>query len=135
MRWILASLLVVLVGCGPTTELHGTILLDDKPLEDGSISFEPVDGAGPSSGASIKEGRYEIAKGTPISPGKKRVHIKGTTKTGKQIPAGPPHPPSSKIDEVQYYPSPGEKAEVLEAEVAANQDNELNFNIETKKKK
>lgn len=129
MRLALALLLLILAGCGVQTRLHGNVTIDEQPLNDGSISFEPADGAGPSFGAAIKDGQYEISNQSPLTPGKKRVRIRGSVKTGKQIPAGPPHPPSTMIDEVQYFPAAGAEEKYEEAEVVADQDNQLSFKL------
>lgn len=128
-----ALLLVLATGCGGSTRVQGTVSLDGVPLSDGSISFEPADGAGPSFGAAIANGRFQVPAQTPVTAGTKRVRIRGSIKTGKQVPAGPPHPPSTMTDEVVYYPPVGTKEEVHDAELKAGQVNELRFDLKAAK--
>jgi len=64
--------------------------------------------------------------------GAKRVRIRGSIKTGKQIATGPPHPPDKMIDEVRYYPAQV-KEEPLEAEVIKGKVNELRFDLKAGK--
>ena len=49
------------VGCGPESnvaKISGTISVDGKAPEKGSISFIPVSGIGPTAGTEIKAGKY-----------------------------------------------------------------------------
>jgi hypothetical protein len=69
-------------GCGSgSASMHvaGQISYQGKPLREGQIIFFPIAGtAGPSTGAAIKEGRYEIDKKKgPYAGGKYRVEITG----------------------------------------------------------
>lgn len=116
-------------GCGGAIPVQGTVTLDGQPVSDGSISFASADGAGPSFGAAIKEGRFQVPGDAPVTAGAKLVRIRGSIKTGKQIPAGPPHPPDKMTDEVRYYPAVGAKEEVLKAEVVAGKVNEFPFEL------
>lgn len=122
---------ILLLGCGGTTQVAGTVSLDGKPLEEGSIAFEPADGAGPSFGSPIKAGMFQITGDAPITPGKKRVRIRGSVKTGKQIAAGPPHPADKMIGEVRFFPAQGEPEQLQEAEVVASEQNKFDFKLES----
>lgn len=88
----------LLPGCGgpkTTTTVGGTIALDGLPLDNGAISFYPVDGgvvtAAQSAGATIgKDGRYQAE----VAPGRFRVEITssrvvGQRKTYEDIPDSP----------------------------------------------
>lgn len=46
-------------------EIHGTVTLDGKPLETGSINFYPVDGNTQTTGGVIKNGKFEVR--VPVS--------------------------------------------------------------------
>ena len=121
------------VGCGPSTRVEGTVTLDGRPVNDGSISFAPADGTGPSFGAALTEGRFQVAAASPVTAGPKRVRIRGSMKTGKRIPAGAPPPPDKMTGEVRYYPAPGPTEEALEATLTAGKVNELSFALKSGK--
>src|SRR6266403_2283501 len=92
--WLLGLLLVVLVvfsGCGDgKVVVRGAVKVDGEPIEEGSISLEPADGQGPTTGGIIKGGKYELIGNAAVAPGHKIVRIVGLRKTGKMIEAGPP---------------------------------------------
>lgn len=96
-----AVLLVLTSGCGSgKVAVSGEVLVDGKPLDEGTISFRPADGAGPSLGGAITMGRYDIAVTAPNAAGKKLVSITGIRRTGRRIPAGPPEPPGTTVEEI-----------------------------------
>jgi hypothetical protein len=71
-------LLPLLLGCGGALSVSGTVTYDGKPIEDGQISFLPVDGKGTPAGAPIVGGKYRIDKGLDV--GQRRVEILGNRK-------------------------------------------------------
>ncbi|MBY0396535.1 MAG: hypothetical protein K2X91_08715 [Thermoleophilia bacterium] len=74
----LACAAILAAGCGkaPGVAVSGTVQFEGKPVADGMIQFVPQAGTdGPTAGAPIKEGRYDIAAvGGPV-PGKYRVEV------------------------------------------------------------
>jgi hypothetical protein len=61
--WVAAAGLAALVGCSkgpPFGDVVGTVVMDGKPIDDGSIRFVPVDGSTSSAGGAIKGGRYSV---------------------------------------------------------------------------
>lgn len=76
-RILVVALVVSMIGCGgsigrrATLTVKGKVTLDGKPIEGGTISFEPKDGKGGSVSASIMDGNYE----TRVEPGVKVVRI------------------------------------------------------------
>ena len=68
---------IAVCGCGGSNEprgiaLSGKVSYKGTPLTDGSISFIPVDGNGPTAGATIENGTFSVpAVGGP-RPGKHR---------------------------------------------------------------
>src|SRR5438309_491715 len=63
----------LLLGCsGGQATVTGTVTYDGKEVANGTISFYPVDGEGPTAGGMIKNGKYTV---TNLTPGKKRVEI------------------------------------------------------------
>lgn len=61
---ILFGLLAVLAGCRdagpPLLAVSGTVVLDGVPLEDGQLTFRPVDPGLAPRAAAIRQGRYEV---------------------------------------------------------------------------
>jgi hypothetical protein len=93
-------------------------------VETGSISFEPIDGKGGTSGGAIEQGQFTLGGKTGEFPGKIRVSIIVVQKTGRQIPAGQPSPEGTMVDEVRAnYPPP------QEAEIVAGRENNVAFNL------
>jgi hypothetical protein len=125
-------LVVTMAGCGkPVPIVRGTVSVDGVPLSSGSVTFESLDGASPSVGTTITDGTFEVPVSSNITPGKKRVTIRGSMKTGKQVQATPPAPRGVMVDDLIYYPPPGGQPEVRDAEVNEG-DNELRFELTAK---
>ena len=78
-----SALFVLMAGCSDkkTGEVSGTVSVDGKPVEKGSISFIPVDGNGTTSGSEIKNGKYTVLN---ASPGTMKVQIRVPVATGKK---------------------------------------------------
>jgi hypothetical protein len=82
---VIPLLLPLLVGCGGSgATVSGTITYDGALVEQGFITFFPVDDAGATQGAAIVQGKYRVAG---LSPGKKRVLIT-TAPEARKVPAG-----------------------------------------------
>src|SRR5437016_4099555 len=62
--WVNGFLLALLLlpGCGDSnfSQVGGKVTVDDRPLEEGTISFFPVDGKTTTSGGDIKGGKYSV---------------------------------------------------------------------------
>jgi len=67
-------LLLAVAGCGGSTAVSGSVSYEGEPVENGSITFVPADGIGPSSGSTITGGRYRV---DDMAPGEKIVQIVG----------------------------------------------------------
>ncbi|MBN2296864.1 MAG: hypothetical protein JXM70_30845 [Pirellulales bacterium] len=89
------SVLILTVVCGCTTgdsgppraAVSGQVTLDGQAVESGAIVFMPTkNNTGPTVGAEIHDGRYELSaqKGPVI--GSNRVDIRWPRKTGKKLP-------------------------------------------------
>gem|GEM_PF-1030549 len=93
-------LLLLAGGCnsGPRLErIWGTVTFDGKPLDSGTIELAPVnDTGGPSTGAPIAAGSFEIAAKKGVrAGGVYKVVITATKSSGKTVPnifqpGGPP---------------------------------------------
>ena len=85
---VLLVCLAACLGCGTSlATVEGTVTFDGKPVESGSIVFEPADGAGPSAGGQIQNGKYKLAGEAGVMPGKKVVRITAIRSTGRQVDA------------------------------------------------
>ncbi len=81
-----------LVGCTRHSdplraEVHGNVSLNGQPIQDGSITFMPVEGnKGPTAGGAVKEGRYSISKAQGPIVGKNRIELHSARYTGRKFP-------------------------------------------------
>src|SRR5215510_5574230 len=83
---VLGCLVLVLWLLGrsePT--VTGTVRLEGKPLDNGSIALIPIDGTmGLGGGGGInKDGKYEIKRG--LRPGRYRVEIRSSRRLGREV--------------------------------------------------
>ena len=129
--WLLGIAVLALAGCGSNQiPIGGTVTLDGKPLTEGSISLEPVDGVGPTTGGKITNGKYELICSAAPLPGKKTVRISGAFKTGRRIPAGPPLPAGTMIDEIGVrVPDAYNTNSTLTCEISRDGPKEIDFNM------
>ncbi len=128
---------LLLLGCGGDgrVTVKGTVRVNGKPADEGTINFAPMDGQGPSTGGKIEKGTYVLDGKSAVVPGKKRVSITPIQKTGRRIPAGSPFPPGTMVDEVMNFPDLEElnKDLLSNVEVVSGKVNEINFDLKTKK--
>jgi hypothetical protein len=86
--------LLWLAGCsGNEAEVSGTVRLDGELIQEGSITFIPVEGTkGPGVGAVIKDGQYHIPRSGGVTVGKNRVELRAFKSSGKKVqdPTGAP---------------------------------------------
>jgi len=125
-----------IAGCsdGKVT-VRGAATVDGQPIAEGSISLEPADGQGPTTGGMIKAGQYELSGEAAVIPGEKIVRIVGLRETGKMVPAGPPAPKGSMIAElVQCVPPQYNDKSELRVEVTPGKSNTHDFHLQSKPK-
>jgi hypothetical protein len=117
-------------GCGAgASVVQGTVTFAGKPVEEGTIVFEPADGSGASFQGVIEDGRYEVTEGVLL--GKKVVRIRGFQRTGRKVEAGLPLPPGTMIDEVrQIIPAQYNDQSDLTIEAVAGQVNHFDFDLD-----
>ncbi|RCS53026.1 hypothetical protein DTL42_09440 [Bremerella cremea] len=73
---VILTACVALVGCGPSDgmlNINGTITMDGKPVEAGSITITPVDGSSKVGGGTFENGTFS----TRAAPGEMAVQIRG----------------------------------------------------------
>jgi hypothetical protein len=107
------------------------VTLDGKPLTDGVIRFLSASGADALIvGGAINGGRFEIRAEKGAWPGKYRVEIRASRKTGKKIrERGMPEP----VDElVQYLHARYNNESELTAEVTAAGPNRFEFPLSSR---
>jgi hypothetical protein len=103
------------IGCGDDSGLGkvtGTITIDGRPAPNGSVTFIPVNGEGPTTGTTISNGEYE--SDAPI--GEAKVEIRVSRVVGKKKLYDTPDSPEQEILE-----------EVLPSNY--NQETELRLNV------
>jgi hypothetical protein len=90
------ALIALLAGCSDnrTAEVTGTVSLDGKLVEKGSISFIPEDGNGVTGGGEIKDGKYIALK---VSPGSTKVQIRVPKVVGSKKLYNTPDSPSRDV--------------------------------------
>ena len=110
-------------------EVKGSVTFKGQPVKSGSISFVPADSKGPSLGTRIKDGQYSLKNSADNAGGKKYVQITCTYETGQKVPAGPPEPPGTMVDQIKSI-SFGQNKE-LTCELQPGQVNEENFDLKS----
>lgn len=116
MWWLCLAALAALAGCSDAVKLAdvtGTVNVDGAPVEQGSISFFPVDGQGPTTGAEIAAGKY-VSK-APLGDCKVEIRVPKIVGTKKLYDT-----PDSPVQNVMQ--------EVLPAKY--NQETELRFDAQ-----
>lgn len=80
--FLLGTFLLLATACSRShkTEVTGQVMIDERPVSYGVISFWPVDGMGPSAQGLIQDGKYRLE----VSPGEKKVGVEAVEKTGEQ---------------------------------------------------
>ena len=75
------------VGCGDSGRLpiKGTVSIDGEPVKKGFIHFTPLPGTkGPTAGANIVDGSYEVDPSKGVFEGNFRVNIKDWRESKKK---------------------------------------------------
>jgi hypothetical protein len=121
---VVAAACLVALGCGPRdsrVECVGTVTYAGVPVEEGSISFQPLAGGSRSEGAVITAGRYTAR----VLPGRHRVEIRGSRPlAGKPIVSDMP----GEVRE-DFIPREFNDASTLEAEIPATGPHQLPFDL------
>lgn len=84
---LVAAPLALCAACGSggsITDVSGVVNVDGAPV-DGTISFRPVQGNGPSAGGAINAGLFTASSRQPLRPGAYSVMIQASAKTGRTI--------------------------------------------------
>jgi hypothetical protein len=78
----LAVCALLAAGCDGSgmADVSGTVTVDGTPIEEGAITFFPIDGQGPTAGGPIKDGKYSVK----VPLGKMKVTISQPKAIGKK---------------------------------------------------
>jgi hypothetical protein len=96
----LCAVIIAQTGCskgGPAGVVHGTVTLDGRPLDEGTVQLSAIDGQAPTAGAQIVDGKFE----TRAAVNKYRVKIESNIAVG---PDGKKVQTGKKIN--KYAPQP-----------------------------
>lgn len=75
--------LLLLTGCSESTThgvVNGSVTLDGKPLEEGTVRFVPIEGESQTASAMITDGKFE----SEVPVGKVRVEYSAPKVMGKK---------------------------------------------------
>ncbi|MBN1911319.1 MAG: hypothetical protein JW818_16370 [Pirellulales bacterium] len=112
--------------------VQGAVTFDGKPIDEGTITFEPADGQGPTTGARIVAGKYELTGDSAAWPGKKTVRIIAVRKTGRKV-RDEFSASGAMIDEVQrYIPDIYNTNSTLSCEVTPDGLNQIDFHLKSR---
>lgn len=129
----LVSLSLAMNGCdsGPKKMgVTGTVVFDGKPLEDGMITFEPVDSKlAQSGGATIRQGAFEMPPERGLLPSEYKVSITQNIGQTMELDAAPGEPSSI---EKQPIPPKYNVQTTLTRTIESSGDNVFEFNLEAK---
>lgn len=129
------GVLTLAAGCGDSNPLgrrsiSGNVTFDGAPLENGSISFEPLAKDGVGSGAVITDGTFSIPASKGLPPGKYRVRMFAAGENSAPAPEGLPGgaiaPPS-----VELIPPSWNAQSEHTITVATEGENHFTFSVET----
>jgi hypothetical protein len=130
---VLCAVAWACLGCGGgKVPVEGAVTLDGQAVEEGTISFEPADGRGPSTGGPIRAGRYRLAGEAGATAGEKVVRIIALRKTGRMVPVGTPAPTGALMEEVvQCVPARYNTRSELKVSVTPGRTNTHDFDLKS----
>jgi len=123
--------LFVLSGCADSKNagklpVTGIVNFQGQPVSDGAITFLPITTGNPTS-ATIHDGLFELFQARGLLPGKYRVEISASKKTGKKIPG---MGPDGTVDEiVEAIPEKYNHKSELTVDFVSPQETPLKFDL------
>jgi hypothetical protein len=134
LRLLFTALIAgLLSGCDSSPkrqEVTGTVIFRGQPLDEGIIDFEPMDGQGSKSGASILNGEYHIPQEKGLFPGRYKVSIvagDGVKTSGNAEPSGR-LPPGVTPGKERIPPEYNVRSNVIR-EIKKDGPNQIDFTI------
>lgn len=127
---VLVAAPLFVAGCGqPAAVVEGTVTFEGKPVPEGSISFEAPDGSIPTFGGAIKDGAYRVE--VPAGgPARRVVRVVASRLTGRKVPAGPPFPPGTMLDEIERAPARYNDRSTLETDLRPGEVTRFDVDIQ-----
>ena len=122
--------LCLLSGCGGTNlcGVSGTVTLNGKNLDTGTITFISPDGATQAS-AGVTNGAYALEQAHGLPPGKYRVAIDSPDGKTPDPSSDAPPGPSGNFASVNRIPAKFNTHSTLEVEVKKGEPNKFDFQI------
>lgn len=138
--WILLALITACAsGCGSGDGLNrqpisGAVTVDDAPVPNGSVTFEPLFTGGIGGGAVISNGKYSISRADGLPPGKYRISVTGDD--GQNFTVSEGKMPGDEImpAKKQLVPPSWNSKSKHEVEVKDSGSNTFDFKIGSKDK-
>ena len=133
MAVLAACVIAALSGCGGDGReaIEGTVTFDGQPLATGQISFLPMSGTkGPTAGAKLKDGAFNIAADGGTFTGKFRVEITATRPSNRKVM----DPESGQMVNapLQFIPPKYNTQSILTADVKSGEDNSFKFELKSR---
>lgn len=127
-----AALLLVAVGCGPKDPfgrqpIKGFITWNGKPIQYGSIVFEPAEGQPAGAMASIRDGAFDIPRTAGPCAGTYNVWLHAYDHAGERPADGSEIAPPKEILPARFLAKP--PTQVTVERVEGEQVNELTFDL------
>tara|TARA_R110002095_G_scaffold179899_1_gene157428 strand:- start:2786 stop:3193 length:408 start_codon:yes stop_codon:yes gene_type:complete len=121
---VLSIIILSMQGCfrgsnSTESEVSGLIMLDGKPLPEGTITFISANNTTHSAQGKIHNGEYVVT----VPVGEKRVEVHASRWTGK------PYKKYDIIETEQYLPAVYNEKSELTAEVKPGQSVQLNWEL------
>ena len=135
---LICGVALMAAGCGGSNRgaVRGKVTADGKPLQEGEIAFVPVDAKqGPTAGAVITDGEYQIDAARGPFAGEYQVQINAFRKTGRKRwdGMGDEKAPASQrnyVEEVEnFIPAKYNSASGLRAVIKAGEVNVYDFDL------
>ncbi len=136
--WALCGVLLLVMsspGCGKHDDplnrqaISGSVTLDGQPLQQGTISFLPLEKKDTSGGATITSGKYSVAREQGLAPGKYKVMI-SASKSGV---AGGQEAPGMPVMAAELIPEEYNTKSDKSVDVTVKGPNTFDFDITSKK--
>jgi hypothetical protein len=133
LRCALVGVVFVISGCNesPRNAVSGTVTFEGQPLADGYVMFVPLDGTpGPTAGAMVENGKFEIAEECSVFAGNFRVEIVASRPSNRKVLSQE----SGKMVNVpeQYIPIRYNQESELQASVEPGGENRFEFALSEK---
>lgn len=133
--WVAIAVLAFSPGCGRerlAVPIQGEVTFNGKPVEEGTISLEPADGKGVTTGGKIVDGKYQLTGIAAPSVGKKLVRISAVRKTGRKVRGDSFSPAGTMVDEIErYLPDVYNTRSTLSCEVSADASKQIDFHLKS----